>query len=130
MSYSKPEEMSKGIILKLYEENNESNIISENTISFNKLKNLVEKLHISNALPRIINLSLIDNLDLFLEKVFIYYCYIIKKENKIILGILPRPVGISSNRSYQFIFLKTQCTIDILIINNKETKFFIYNSIK
>lgn len=130
VAYTKPSEEKKGITLKLYEEGSGLTVLAENTINFSKLKSLVEKLCLNYALPRIIDLNLIDSLDLFLEKVFIYYCYIIKKDGKIILGVLPRPIGICSNKSYQFNFLKTQCIIDILILNKRETKFFIYNSQK
>lgn len=128
ISYTKPSEEKKGITLRLYEEGNGLIVIAENTIQFSKLKSLVEKLYLSHALPRMIDLNLIDTLDLFIEKVFIYYCYIIKKENKIVLGVLPRPVGISSNKSYQFNFFKTQCIIDVLIMHKRETKFFIYST--
>lgn len=128
ITYTRPSELAKGINLKLYEEGNGLTVVAENTINFNKLKSLVEKLCLSYAIPRIIDLSLIDNLDLFIEDVFIYYCYIIKKEGKIVLGVLPRPIGICSNKSYQFNFLKTQCIIDILILHKRELKFFIYNS--
>jgi len=130
VSYTKPSEEKKGIVIKLLEEGNGLTVIAENIISFSKLKGLVEKLCLFYAIPRIIDINQIDTLDLFLEKVFIYYCYLIKKEDKISLGILPRPVGICSNKSYQFSFLKTQCIIDILIMHKRETKFFIYNTQK
>ena len=130
VSHTKPSEEKKGIVLKLYEEGNGLTVIAENIISFSKLKGLVEKLCLLYSIPRIFDINLINTLDLFLEKVFIYYCYLIKKEGKISLGILPRPVGICSNKSYQFSFLKTQCIIDILIMHKRETKFFIYNSQK
>lgn len=130
ISYTKPSEEKKGIILKLFEEGNGLTVVAQNFITFTKLKGLIEKLCLSYAVPRIIELNLFDTLDLFLEKVFIYYCYLIKKEGKISLGVLPRPVGICSNKSYQFSFMKTQCIIDILIMHKRETKFFIYNSQK
>jgi hypothetical protein len=130
ISYTKSSDEKKGLLLRLYEEGESSTVIAENVISYTKLKGLVEKLCLSYAIPRIIDVNLIDTLDLFLEKVFIYYCYLIKKEGKILLGVLPRPVGICSNKSYQFNFFKTQCIIDILILHKRETKFFIYSSQK
>jgi hypothetical protein len=74
-----------------------------------------------------VDISIIDSFDLFIEKILIYFFYILKKDGKIVTGVLPRPTGINSNKSYQFMFLNSTCSIDILILNKRETKFYIYS---
>lgn len=127
VKYSLPMEEKKGIVIQIFEEGIDTTFISENKIRFTKLITLIEKLCLLNALPRMIDIDLIDSFDLFLEKILIYFFFIIKKDGKIHTGVLPRPTGINSNKSYQFSFFNSNCTIDILILNKRETKFFIYS---
>lgn len=127
VKYTEPSEEKKGIVIQIFEEGIESTFITENIIKFSKLTSLVEKLSLSNALSRLIPINMIDSFDFFIEKILIYFFYIIKKDDKIVTGVLPRPTGINSNRSYQFQFLGSECSIDVLIMSKRETKFFVYS---
>jgi hypothetical protein len=133
ISYGMKDSSGKGIFLRLYKVNkNNSQIsshITENFISFEKLKSFSTKIAIFNSLPDNKDINLITSLDLFIEKIFIYHCYIFSKDNSgnILLGVLTRPLGICFNRAYEFTFLKTSCIIDIFILQSKQVKFFIYN---
>lgn len=127
VKYTNPNEEKKGLKIQIFEEGFDTNHIAENTIRFSKLISLVEKLCLSNALSKMIDINMIENFDLFIEKILIYFFYILKKDNKIITGVLPRPTGINSNKSYQFMFLGSNCSIDILIISKREIKFFVYS---
>lgn len=128
VKYTSPTQEKKGILIQIFEEGIDTTFIAETTIRFSKLVSLVEKLCLSNALPRMIDINIISTFDLFVEKILIYFFYILKKDGKIITGVLPWPTGINSNKSYQFSFLNANCNIDILILNKRETKFFIYST--
>jgi hypothetical protein len=128
-------DVSKGIFLRLRKLGPANckisdRVVAENFISFEKLKSFATKITLFNSLPEYIDLHMLLSLDDFIEKVFIYHCYIFAKEGNILLGVLTRPLGICFNRAYEFIFLKTSCIIDIFIMNSKEVKFFIYNKAK
>ena len=121
VKFTNPSEEKRGIIIQIFEEGIDTNFIAENTIRFSKLISLVEKLSLSNALPKMVDINIIDSFDLFIEKILIYFFYILKKDGKIITGVLPRPTGINSNKSYQFSFFGSSCSIDILILNKRYT---------
>jgi hypothetical protein len=141
ISYGVKDGATKGIYLRLYKvististgkDHRAPSSIAENFISFEKLKSFSTKIAIYNSLPDNKDINKINSLDLFIEKIFIYHCYIFSKDQtgNILLGVLTRPLGICFNRAYEFSFLKTSCLIDIFILQSKEVKFFIYNKTK
>lgn len=135
ISYGIKDPSGQGIYLRLYKVNGNSVntshpvAIAENFISLEKLKSFSTKIAIFNSLPDNMDIKMITSLDLFIEKIFIYHCYIFSKDNpgNILLGVLTRPLGICFNRAYEFTFLKTSCIIDIFVPQSREVKFFIYN---
>lgn len=111
-------------------------ILAEQLLSYDKIKGILNKLYIYNALPRYLDLHSLGTIQKFFEHLFIYHVSVIKKGEtnaKFSLGVTPRPIGICPEKVYQFTFLKTNCFIDIIILQNKQTniaRLFIYNHIK
>ena len=115
----------KGIFIRAYREF--ENIHSaEYFISFDKLIVYTMKMKIKRVLLKCLKINFVDTLDIFLEKIFIHYCYVYSENIK--LGVLPRPIGVSSNISYEFNFMNTLCFIDFIITQKQNIiYFYIYN---
>ena len=72
--------------LRLFKSNSKNKShIAENYISFEKLKSLYTKIAVCNSLARNVEISMLNSIDKFIEKVFIYHCYILQKDNSVLL---------------------------------------------
>lgn len=119
---------AKGILLRLYN-TTQKNYLTETFISFDKIEIYISRMCIYNSIPRNTDLHYIKTIDDFLEKIFIYHCTAYIEDTGLTLGILTRSLGVCSNRTYEFEFLKTQCVIDFLLLKEGNITLFIYNKL-
>ena len=100
-------EGQSGLILKIHDTNDETITLNEIFLEFSKLRNFLNKIYMYQSLPRNLALNQIDQLEVFVEKVFINHCSIVKKNDKLSFGISPKANGILASKLIQFKFLKT-----------------------
>src|SRR5690606_571783 len=96
---------NKGIVMELFKEDNSK--ISDCFITFDKLKSLSAKINMLSVLPILDDLSIVKSLDIFIERIFIYFTLVSYSKEKLSIGVLSRPIGIG-NTFYELTFLKTK----------------------
>ena len=95
------------------------------SINHSRLYIYLEKLLFDLTMPITSSISFIFNLKMFVSKLLIRHCEIIKQNDKISLALLIFQKGINE-KYYQFEFLQTTCFYTV-VINKFRILFIIYN---
>ncbi len=121
-------ENEKGTFLCLFKHHNK---ICEIFITFDKISNFLNKVNIFKLLPINSDFFDITSLDIFLEKLFINLCHPIQGSDKnYSIAVLTRPIGVFANKSFEFDFFNSKCSLDFFITTEKRINFFIYSKSK
>ena len=121
---------SNHIIFNLYlnKDANNKPPLSTLSIDFQKLKGIVEKLYLYNSLSSFDDISKIETFDVFIKKIISYHLTIIKKQNKLSIGLSAKSNGVCGDKQITFKLLKTPCTINIICISTKIVRILISNA--
>ena len=95
------------------------NSISNLSIDYTKLKNIVEKLYLFNSLPSFYDINQIKTFSQLIELILVYHLTIIKKGEKFSIGLSAKSNGICGDKQITFKFLKQSCTINLLCLNSQ-----------
>ena len=117
----KNESNQKRIQFSLYK--NESQIslnspLNVLSVEYTKLNKIIEKLHLYKSLPLYYDINNIQTIDDLMKNVLAYHAIIINKENRLTIGLSAKPNGINGDKQITFRFLKSQCSIDIIVFPN------------
>ena len=95
------------------------NSISTLSIDYTKMKNIVEKLYLFNSLPSFYDINQIKTFSQLIELILVYHLTIIKKGEKLSIGLSAKSNGICGDKQITFKFLKQSCTINLLCLNSQ-----------
>jgi hypothetical protein len=115
----------KGLFIRLYHQKNDL-VANETFVSFDRLLGYFKLMNYNHSFIKGFHIKYVNNLEAFIEKIFINHCYFYIHDNLYHIGVLARPVGVFCNESYSFPFLKTMCSIEFNILENKNVQFFIF----
>ena len=124
----KNESSQQKLQFSLYQNTSQQSIYSPINvlcIDYTKLNKIIQKLHIINSIPSYYDINQFENFDDLIQKLISNHTIIIKKENLLSIGLSAKPSGINGDKQITFRFLKSQCTIDIIVLSKNKIRIIV-----
>ena len=124
----KNDTFQKRLIFNLYKNNSQQSTdtpLNSLIVEYVKLNKIVQKLQLFNSLPTYYDVNSIQNVDDLIKRVIAYHTIIIDKDKQLSIGLSAKPSGINGDKQITFRFLKTHCSVDILVLSKYTLRLIV-----